>query len=166
MFRIYLPVASVAAENTDRSRTGGIDDRLRGTETILVAEDEPSVRKLAVRSLRRAGYQVFEATTGREAVDVFSEHADKIDLVVLDVMMPEMTGRQAYERMKAIRPDLRAVLCTAYDPTAGEADFAGQWGLQLLQKPFRSEQLLKTIRESLDGSWEQPHEETFADALA
>jgi len=164
-FRVYLPVASPVAETPEVPGAGGIEESLRGSETVLVAEDEPSVRKLAVRSLQRAGYKAFEATTGQEAVELFEQHADEIDLVVLDVMMPGMTGRQAYERIKSIRPDVQAIFCTAYDPTAGETDFAEQCGLPLLQKPYRSEQLLRTIRDCLNGSREQTQTETFADAL-
>lgn len=148
-FSIHLPVAGAAQQAADESEAGLSRG---GAETILIAEDEPVVRELAVRALREAGYQTITAGDGEEAVELFEQHGDSIDLVLLDVVMPRLNGRAAYQRMAATRPDLRAVFCSGYDPTTGDAGLLADEGLRLLQKPFDPPTLLRAVREALDAS--------------
>jgi signal transduction histidine kinase/CheY-like chemotaxis protein len=146
-FRIYLPTvdhASTAATTVSCKLTRG------GTETILVAEDEPLVRELTERMLRRAGYHTIVATNGEEAVQLFEENMGCVSLALLDVVMPKMGGREAFQRIKAIKPAMRVVFCSGYDPEMTEVGFVLDEQFRLVQKPFDPDSLLATIRETLD----------------
>ena len=122
-----------------------------GTETILVAEDEKIVRDLAVRILTDAGYSILAAADGEEAIRVFRENADTISLALLDLVMPKMTGRMVYQGIKALRPDVKVVFCSGYDPDTNCGGFVAKERLQLVKKPFDSGELLNIIRETLDA---------------
>jgi PAS domain S-box-containing protein len=148
-FRIYLPLrddGSTAAETTARADPGG------GGETILLAEDDEMVLRLARRILARKGYAVLTAGNGAEALDIFRERAGEIDMVLLDVMMPEMGGREAFDRMRALRPDLKALFASGYSENAIHTNYVLEEGLALLQKPFAPADLLEAVRRTLDGS--------------
>jgi CheY-like chemotaxis protein len=123
-----------------------------GNETILVAEDEASLRYLASTVLERLGYTVILAEDGLEAVNLFRVNQARIDLVILDLVMPRFSGRDALELMRAIRPDLRALFVTGYDDAA--AHVPGVDALvsdtNLLQKPYRVDTLGLRVRELLD----------------
>jgi CheY-like chemotaxis protein len=124
----------------------------RGTERLLVAEDEPQLRYLAERSLSRLGYHVVAARNGQEAVTEFEQTPDAFDLVVLDVMMPTLGGREAWERMRARRPNLRALFVTGYAPEAsGVVEVLDQPGAALLRKPFTASELAARVRQLLDA---------------
>ena len=95
-----------------------------GTETILMAEDDPLVRAALVRTLREAGYKVLAAANGEEAVALFSDNSGQIALVLLDMIMPRMGGREAHERIRQIDPDVPVVYCTGYDSGLAKLDAA------------------------------------------
>jgi two-component system cell cycle sensor histidine kinase/response regulator CckA len=122
----------------------------RSTETILLAEDDYSVRDLAVRVLRRANYEVLTAEDGREAVTVFTRHADDIDLVILDMVMPGLDGRETRDAIHALRPDVPILFASGFDPAtlAAEHDLAPDE--EVLAKPYGVSDLLKRVREILD----------------
>ncbi|NLF30964.1 MAG: response regulator [Planctomycetes bacterium] len=146
-FTIYLP-------RSRRSAAGGAapgDTQMPGGhETILLAEDDPMVLPLAREMLERAGYTVLTATDGEEAVRVFEAHADAIDLAVLDMVMPRLSGRAACDRMLSIRKDLRIIFASGYSPAELPADVAGARDMVLLQKPYTHTDLLRRVRETLD----------------
>ena len=149
-FRIYLPVFKIAAvREAMPSETAGITPA-RGTETILLAEDEESVRRLIRDVLKESGYRVIEADDGEEAVSKFMENKDTIDLLLLDVVMPKMSGREAYEIIKKVKPDIKLLMTSGYS-----ADFISkkgmlEEGLNFLAKPMSPANLLKKVREALD----------------
>ncbi|MEX0611064.1 MAG: response regulator [Pirellulales bacterium] len=148
-FRIYLPTmdhASVAASAAPVQEVAS-----SGSETILIAEDDPLVRQLAVRMLERAGYQTITAADGEEAVRQFERNIDRIPLALLDVVMPRLGGREAFEKMKALNPNVQAIFCSGYDPQMAQVGFVVDDDLRLIQKPFVPELLLATIREILDN---------------
>ena len=124
-----------------------------GNETILVAEDESSLRHLASTVLERLGYTVLLAEDGLEAVNLFNANQSQIDLVILDLVMPRFGGRDALDRMRLIRPDLRALFVTGYDDDAGRSlgVYAAIPGTTLLQKPYRVDMLGSRVREMLDN---------------
>jgi two-component system cell cycle sensor histidine kinase/response regulator CckA len=124
-----------------------------GNETILVAEDESSLRHLASTVLERLGYTVLLAEDGLEAVNLFNANQSRIDLVILDLVMPRFGGRDALDRMRLIRPDLRALFVTGYDDDAGRSlgVYAPIPGTTLLQKPYRVDMLGSRVREMLDN---------------
>jgi two-component system, cell cycle sensor histidine kinase and response regulator CckA len=124
---------------SDRPRPVG------GHESILLVEDEPAVRQLFAQALSRAGYTVYEARNGQEAMKVFDQHGDSIDLLLTDMRMPYMGGAELAQQLRARRVTLKLICISGY---AGglEGDFAGDF----LAKPFSREDLLNKVREVLD----------------
>ena len=122
-----------------------------GTETILVAEDEPLVRDLAVRILTDAGYSVLSASDGEEALRVFEKSADTISLVLLDLVMPKLTGRMVYQGIKMLKLEAKVLFCSGYDADVSCGGFVANEGLQCIKKPFDSKELLRSVRETLDA---------------
>ncbi len=121
-----------------------------GSETILLAEDNEDVRNLAVRVLKKGGYQVLIASDGHEAVEIFQEHADEVDLVMLDLVMPRLGGREAGEKILQIMPGIRILFASGYDPTSVGKEIQGLADGDLLMKPFGIPDLLAKVREILD----------------
>jgi two-component system, cell cycle sensor histidine kinase and response regulator CckA len=117
----------------------------RGTETILLVEDEPAVRQLFAQALMRAGYRVFEARNGQEAMTVFDQHGDTIDLLLTDLRMPYMGGTELVQHLRARRSTLK-LLCVSGYPSAGDDELSAAF----LSKPFSREDLLAKVREVLD----------------
>lgn len=148
-FRIYLPLTP------NESITGILDEEipalpLSGTETILVVEDNPEVRNLNRTVLETFGYRIVEANDGEEAVTQFLSYRDDIDLVVMDVVMPKMNGRQAYSRISDIRPDIKILFTSGYTADIVQQKGIFTEGLNFLSKPMTPATLLKKVRELLD----------------
>ena len=145
-FEIYLPADSRLATEVGDVREAAPPG---GRETILIAEDEERVRRVTVQILERAGYRTITAVNGVEAVRRLRECAEPIQLVLLDLVMPELGGPETWEQMRALRPDLRALF------TSGYADQRYRKRLppdvEVLDKPFRMEELLTRVRELLDA---------------
>ena len=137
--------STVASTPPPRERAVG------GHGTILFAEDEPLLRRIAARILTEAGYRVIAVNDGAEAVTAFGEQPDAIDLVILDLMMPRLDGIGACERIRARRSDVPVLFCSGYSASASTADEAGA-GERLLAKPFRAGELLEAVRDVLDSS--------------
>ncbi|HOH76861.1 MAG TPA: response regulator [Myxococcota bacterium] len=113
--------------------------------TILVVEDDAPVRKLTAKALRQAGHSVIEASDGVEAVDAFMKQPDAIDLLVTDVIMPGMNGREVCERINRVRPDLPVVFCSGYSSDLLQSEYMLNIHGLVIQKPFRSADLLATV---------------------
>jgi two-component system, cell cycle sensor histidine kinase and response regulator CckA len=147
-FRILLPRAAepVSTPVTRRTRPS----LPRGTETVLLVEDETGVRELVRDLLGRCGYTVFEATDAAEAIAVFARHGDDIHLLVTDVVMPQMNGRQLAERFLTERPALKVLYMSGYTDEPVNADDASA-AAAFLQKPFTPDVLARTVRDVLDG---------------
>lgn len=152
-FRIYLPLQDAPPACPAASV---IEGPRGGTETILVAEDEQLVRDTAVRVLQQAGYLTLEAEDGEEAVRLFEENKGIVSLAVLDLVMPRMSGRDAYTRMRQIDPSIEAVFCTGYDPQANQVATGADEEVEVIEKPFQPEVLLHAIREALDAPLGSP----------
>jgi CheY-like chemotaxis protein len=114
-------------------------------ETILLVEDEPAVRQLFAAALKRAGYSVHEARNGQEAIKVFDQHGDTIDLLLTDMRMPYMGGAELAHQLRARRRTLK-LLCISGYPGNLDAELA----IDFLAKPFSRDDLLKKVREVLD----------------
>ncbi len=144
-FRIAFPAASgVPAEG---EKTGA--QLHRGAGMILVADDEDDVREVVVAMLKSYGYGVIEAGNGIEAVDLFRERCREIDLVLLDLMMPRMTGDRAFAEMRRISPGVRAILASGYDESGKIREIVASGFGGFLQKPFRRRELGQKIEEVL-----------------
>jgi len=123
-----------------------------GTETLLLVEDEASVRSSVRRLLEWHGYTVLEARNGTEALRIYEAHSDSIDLVLTDVVMPEMGGHELVERLRAERPNLRVLFMSGYAERAFTSDGSMPSGTGYLEKPFTVETLMRRLREVLDAA--------------
>jgi CheY-like chemotaxis protein len=123
----------------------------RGKETVLLVEDEPAIRSLLADALRQLGYHVLEAKHGIEALLIGSQHDGPIDLLLTDVAMPQMSGRNLAEQFVKVRPGLKVLYMSAYTDDAVILRGVVQSGAAFLQKPFTMEALARRVREVLDG---------------
>ncbi len=147
VFSVYIPVArqSVAAEEEKESR------RLEGGgETILLAEDDPSLRTLTGDLLKSYGYKVLEAANGEEAIERFGREKDRIDLLFLDVVMPGRNGREVYEAARSVRPDIKVLFYSGHtdDVILHRGVSSGQF--LFLKKPVSLEDMLSAVRKVLE----------------
>ena len=147
-FRIYLP--RVDQETDSLSRRDDAVSMLYGNETVLLVEDEPSVRGLAARVLRNQGYEVLEAVNGDEALQIANRHKGKIDLLLTDVVMPQIGGKELYDQLKPMRADLKVLFTSGYTETAILHQGELPPGVAFLQKPFSPIFLTHKVREILD----------------
>ena len=146
---IYLPLAE---ELTEAKMAGGTaDERLTGVETILLVEDETRVRKLIVDVLAARGYHVIEATRGADAIRLCREYSSQIDLAVVDVVMPEMSGPELVRQITPLEPEMRVLYISGYTEEAMVHHGIEQSGAAFLQKPFLPDVLARKVREVLDG---------------
>jgi CheY-like chemotaxis protein len=146
--RIYLPLA---AEATNVKESPGKRRHAEtGTETILLVEDEAEVRRLARDMLARQGYQVLEASSGPEALQLWQERGGAVDMILTDVVMPHMSGPKLVERLKLLCPDLRVMYMSGYadEVIARHGVFSSE--APFLQKPFSLDSLAQKVRSVLD----------------
>ena len=146
-FKIYLPRAQDGAPAAPVSESRAHEG---GTETILLVEDETDVRALAREFLGSRGYRVLEAQDGREALRISSSHAGEIDLLVTDVVMPGMSGRELAEQLAELRPQMKVLYVSGYTAEAIGHHGILDPGTEFLQKPFSREALARKLREVLD----------------
>lgn len=124
-------------------------ETLQGSETILLVDDQSDARALARRILERNGYRVLEAHNGAEGLRVCLQHQGRIDLMITDVIMPELTGIQLAERVAETRTDMRVLFTSGYGMSATGQHVLGP-RTPFLQKPFTVESLARKVREVLD----------------
>jgi CheY-like chemotaxis protein len=146
-FKIYLPLLATASVDTPAPAHTQIAQR---TETVLLAEDDKIVRDLTKHVLEGAGYQVVEATDGEEAVRKFSDNRKRIDLLVFDIIMPKKNGKDAYLKIKAIRPDIKVLFISGYATDNVNSKGILEAGLDFIMKPISPSDLLKKVRNILD----------------
>jgi CheY-like chemotaxis protein len=149
-FKIYLP--RVQGEAAKLSAGAEVELDLRGSETVLVVEDEPSVRALAARILRERGYTVLEAPNGKEALRTAQEFAEKIHLVLTDVVMPEMSGKALVSQIEAARPGIKTLYISGYTDDAIVHHGILESNVAFLQKPFSKDGLARKVREVIDSA--------------
>lgn len=149
VFRIYLPVAEGSARKRQELVVG--EKVEGGTETILIAEDEPDLRELARIFLTGYGYKVLEAASAEQAIQLADTFPGRIDLLLTDVIMPRMSGRQLAENILSKRPQTKIVYMTGYTDDMVVQHKVLEPGVKLLQKPFGRVDLALKVRETLDG---------------
>jgi two-component system, cell cycle sensor histidine kinase and response regulator CckA len=144
VFRIFLPLAAV-----EPSRARQVQAPETRAQTVLVAEDEPGIRALITKILRRQGYEVLEAENGKQALETGGEPGRRIDLLISDVVMPEMGGRELVDQLRASQPNLKVLYVSGY--TDEPSIYAGDLppGTAFLQKPFTLSALLDKVKEVL-----------------
>ena len=149
VFTVYLPrlVERVLPSGGETATPSG----MRGSETVLLVEDEPGVRAVAREALEDHGYRVIEAQHGVEALAVAGAHAGPIDLLVTDMVMPQMGGRELAQRLRALRPTLRVLFMSGYTDDVILRRGASEASPAFLQKPFAVGAFARKVRETLDA---------------
>jgi CheY-like chemotaxis protein len=146
-FRIYFPLIAAAAVETGAPAHAEI---ARGTETVLIAEDDKTVRDLTRHILEGAGYRVVEAADGEEAVQKFNDKMNRIDLLVFDIIMPRKNGKEAYLEIQKICPDIKALFMSGYTADAAYRKGVLEAGLDFVMKPLNPSNFLNKVRKILD----------------
>jgi CheY-like chemotaxis protein len=146
-FKIYFPLVKAMAEEESTE----LLQPERGYETILVAEDDDVTRELSRLVLEKFGYSVIEATDGEHAVEIFTKHHAHIDLVLLDVIMPKLNGKAAYDAMQQIKPKMRALFISGYTADIIHRKGIFESNINFISKPVTPEVLARKIREVLDA---------------
>ena len=146
-FKVYFPPAEGAP---DVIEPGKLSEIRGGTETILLAEDDESVRMLVERTLKDLGYTVLAARNGEDAIEIFLRDKEKISLAVLDVVMPLKGGKEAYEVMHKVNPGLKVIFMSGYTINSVHESFVLIAGVPFLAKPFGPAALARKVREVLD----------------
>jgi nitrogen-specific signal transduction histidine kinase/ActR/RegA family two-component response regulator len=148
VFKVFVPAAPparVEAPPPEAAPSGG-------SETILVVEDEPAVRFLSARQLRKLGYRILEASSGAEALSIWRQHAGEIDLLFTDIVMPDgMTGSELAETLLAEKPGLKIIYASGYSLDVVEQEFSLRKGASFLHKPYSAAAVSNLIRTLLDG---------------
>jgi two-component system, cell cycle sensor histidine kinase and response regulator CckA len=148
-FKIYLPRTDKTVENpVTNSRH---DEAPAGTETVLLVEDEEIVRDMTHEILRMSGYHVLESSRGSEALAVCEQHRGPIHLMLTDVVMPQMSGRELAERLMPLRPEMRVLYMSGYTDDAIVHHGVLDEGMAFIEKPFTPNALARKVRESLDA---------------
>jgi CheY-like chemotaxis protein len=147
-FKVYLPRAK---ETPRRSSRPPVSVRKKGSETILVVEDDSAVREVAFRSLKDQGYRVLAVPSGAKAYKILQSATEEIDLLLSDVIMPHMSGPELVERARHMWPHLRVLFMSGYarGAIAHQSELPGD--VELIQKPFQPEDLAAEVRRVLDA---------------
>ncbi len=146
-FKVYLPVVEAEAEHVQAPATA---EAKPGTETILVVEDDEAVRGFVRAGLEHFGYRVIEATDGEEALEVFDQHRDEIDLAFLDTVLPKRNGYEVAKVLQERMPGLRVLLTSGYSANALHERFVLKPGVEFIPKPFSLKELTTRVRRLLD----------------
>lgn len=147
-FNIYLPVSEKKLGQVKLTS----EKLCRGSETILLVDDEETVTSVCRSMLEMLGYRVLVARSGEEAVALYKANPQEIDIVIMDMIMPGLGGEQAFDRLKAINPDIRIIMATGYTTDGKESQLAARGCKGFLNKPYRLQALSQKIREVIDES--------------
>jgi PAS domain S-box-containing protein len=146
-FKVYLPRSAEPASSANRALTR---NRTSGSETILLVEDDEEVRNVATRILRRNGYRVLEAGSGADALRVCEEESEPVDLIVTDIVMPEMNGSELAQKIREKQPDARILFTSGYTEDAVVRQSLLNPGEAFIEKPFTPASLAKKARDLID----------------
>jgi PAS domain S-box-containing protein len=145
-FSVYLPASDQSIQTTSEP----YERIIEGDETVLLVDDEEVVIDVGVQMLKKLGYNVLEAGSGKEAIQLFGEWCDKIDMVILDMIMPDIGGGEVYDRIKEIDPQVKVLLSSGYSIDGEATDILERGCNSFIQKPFSMTVLSKKIREVLN----------------
>jgi PAS domain S-box-containing protein len=146
-FNIYLPMIKSDIKETEFIEHAAITG---GTETVILAEDDEEVRKLEKAVLTESGYNVIEALDGEDAISKFMEDKDKIQLLILDVVMPKKSGKEAYDEIRKVRPYIKTLFTSGYATDLIQKKGFPETDFSFISKPVSPKELLKKVREVLD----------------
>ena len=146
-FEIYLPASGKAVPIPKKVNEKFVE----GQETVLLVDDEDMIIDVGKRMLKKLGYQVFTAIDGKEAIEIFKKHQAKIDLIVLDMIMPKMGGGETYDRLKKIKPEVKVLLSSGFSINGQASEILNRGCNGFIQKPFNLQNLSQNIRAILEG---------------
>ena len=146
---IKVLLASVGASRRETEPAVAPEKDWRGEGMVLLVDDEEVVRKVAGRMLEHIGFEVLTAANGKEAVRLFHEKGDEVDLVLLDMTMPGLSGAEVFERIREVRSDARVILSSGYDEDDAMTEFVGKGLAGFIQKPYRIDELREKARDVL-----------------
>lgn len=150
IFQIFLPLLEAVPAATEEKVQEKVQE-VQGRDCILLAEDNETTRVLGREILEEFGYTVIQAVDGEDALDKFREQRERISLVILDVIMPKMNGREVYDGIRSMDPDMRVLFCSGYAKDVVVSQGGLEEGMHYLPKPFTPKELLMKIREVLDN---------------
>ncbi len=148
VFKVYLPVTEKPVSPEGAPAPQKVPG---GNETILVAEDDPNVLVLVTRLLESRGYGVVVARDGEEAAGIFAEKMEEIGLVIMDVVMPKMSGPSLFKKIRAMHKTVPILVSTGYAANTLDSNFLSSNGLRMIQKPFAPTELFLSVRQAIDG---------------
>jgi len=152
VFKIYLPTVDESVQQTRPKEL--TPQLLRGTETVLLVEDEKLVRTLTRSLLEEAGYKIIEARSGIDALKVTASYSDPIHLLLTDVVMPGMNGPDLAERLALTHPNMKALCMSGYTGTFSNLNGLVDRCVELIEKPFSRDMLLRKVREVINSQGE------------
>ncbi|HOH37270.1 MAG TPA: response regulator, partial [Spirochaetota bacterium] len=147
-FRIYLPL--IAAEKKTKSNPSKETSIKGGSETILLAEDNETLREINSKVLKSYGYTVIPAEDGEEAITEFRKNKDIVDLIILDIIMPKKNGREVFDEAKQLKPDIKVLFTSGYPADLIAKQGVLEQGIHFIPKPSPTNKILIKIREILD----------------
>ncbi|PXF52484.1 MAG: hypothetical protein C4B57_10895 [Deltaproteobacteria bacterium] len=147
-FSIYLPESGKEVQELVVKTP--VEKTIKGTETVLLVDDEEAILEVGKDLLEAVGYRVLLARDGKEAIEVYRKNQDEIDIVVLDMVMPTMGGGKAYDKMKEINPKVKVLLSSGYSIDGEAAEILKRGCKSFIQKPFMINVLAKEIRDILN----------------
>ena len=146
-FNIYLPASE--REVIEEKKPAG--DTLRGTETVLFVDDEDMIIEVAEELLEQLGYKVLTARSGKEAIETYEKNKEQIDIAILDMIMPDMSGGETYDKLKEINPDIKVLLASGYSLNGAATEILDRGCNGFIQKPAKMRELSQKLREILDS---------------
>ena len=145
-FNIYLP----ATEKETIQKEHLPEEVLKGTETVLLVDDEDMIIDACEQLLEEMGYKVLIAKGGKDAIEVYKKNKDEIDMVILDMIMPDMGGGETYDKLKEINPKIKVLLASGYSIDGQASEILDRGCNGFIQKPFQMENLSHKIKEVLE----------------
>ncbi len=145
-FNVYL----AASENGIIEEKKPAGDTLRGTETVLFVDDEDMIIEVAEELFKPLGYKVLTARSGKEAIETYDKDRERIDMVLLDMIMPDMGGSETYDKLKEINPDVKVLLASGYSMNGIATEIMDRGCSGFIQKPFKMKELSQKLRDILD----------------
>jgi len=146
-FKMYLPIADAKVVHDHRD----ISEELHGTGTVLIIDDEPVIRLTATKMLNRLGYNVLVAGDGKAGVEVYHQNRDRIGVVLLDMVMPRMSGSDCLRRLREINPGVLVILCSGFTREARLRELWRDGVVAFVEKPYRLQTLARAVRDALQG---------------
>ncbi|MFN2267856.1 MAG: response regulator, partial [Desulfonatronovibrio sp.] len=148
-FKVYLPALDKETEKIDPQ--GSHEPLQGGTEKILVVDDEEDIRELTFEALANYGYSVLEASSGEDAIDIYNKNMQSIDMVILDLNMPGIGGKECLKKLREFDPDVRVLIASGYSATGQGRESLKAGAKDYIAKPYQLTNLLNKVREILDA---------------